>query len=631
MDSDQTPQTQPAAHPPSPKRVDSIIAGPDAHVIDIPASGRNSKTGRVNPEKSANAGPDISLSWSDVSLSVKISKTESKTLLHNLSGEVHSGEVVAIMGGSGAGKTTLLNTLAGRIGPSELSGDILVNGSPRSKSTWRKLCAYVEQDDLMYTNFSVFDTLTYSALLRLPSSLTPAEKAERVETIIMQLGLNGCRDTWIGNAEHKGISGGERKRVSIGIELVTDPRILFLDEPTSGLDAFTAFNIIDELKKLAVKRNMLVIMTIHQPRTDILELFDRCILLSTGKTMWFGTTQDALDHFSALGYPLPPKTNPSDYFLDIITLDQRSEELRAASLKRITQFSAAWNERQGNDEKRKKSPVVSVAEPEVADKFPRTIAAEFATLLHRNMKNVARTKSTIGATIGQGIIIMLVMGFIFFKVGNNATGVQNRLGVLFFIAVNQTFGVVMPTIGIFPIERQIIKRERAAGTYRSISVFAAKVVSTLPLTFLGALLLAIPVYWMIGLQADAGKYGTFIVIVLVHSFVANALGLMIGSAVPNPTVGQILGPLSELQWLSIIAYTNKALTQNEFTGLVFDPCPPQSTQVCYTDGQAVLDQFNLTNPCKWCCVAVNVGLACGFLTIGFLIFRKTSRPFLKLQ
>ncbi|RKO89550.1 P-loop containing nucleoside triphosphate hydrolase protein [Blyttiomyces helicus] len=621
-------------------------------VIDIP-TGRNSKSGRVLPEKSLDAGADISLSWSDVSLSVNISKTESKTLLHNLSGEVHSGEVVAIMGGSGAGKTTLLNTLAGRIGPSDLTGQILVNGAPRSKSTWRKLCAYVEQDDLMYTNLSVFDTLTYSAMLRLPASLPPEAKAERVETIIMQLGLNGCRDTWIGNAEHKGISGGERKRVSIGIELVTAPRILFLDEPTSGLDAFTAFNIIDELKKLAVKQNMLIIMTIHQPRTDILELFDRSILLSTGKTMWFGSTADALDHFGSLGYPLPPKTNPSDYFLDIITLDQRSEELRTSSLKRITWFAAAWNERAAKFGHGSKRALELVSEPEVADKFPRSIVAEFLILLHRNMKNVARDKATLGASIGQSIIIMLFMGFIFFKVGNNAVGVQNRLGALFFVAVNQTFGIVMPTIGIFPMERQIIKRERSAGTYRSISVYSAKVASTLPLTIVGALIVAIPVYWMIGLQADAGKYGTFIVIVLVHSFVSNAMGLLIGSAVPNATVGQILGPLVTvifllfggellnletvpqvfrwIQWISIISYTNKALTQNEFTGLSFDPCPQNSTSVCYRNGQAVLDQYNLTNPSKWAAVGVNVGLGCAFLVIGFLVFRKTSRPFLKLK
>jgi ABC-type multidrug transport system ATPase subunit len=110
----------------------------------------------------------------------------------------------------------------------------------------------------------------------------------------------------------RGISGGEKKRVSIGIELVTDPDLLFLDEPTSGLDASTALNIISLIKELAKARGMVVLMTIHQPRTDILDLFDKIILLSVGKTVWYGRTDSAIEHFNKLGFPLPNKTNPSD-------------------------------------------------------------------------------------------------------------------------------------------------------------------------------------------------------------------------------------------------------------------------------------------------------------------------------
>jgi ABC-type multidrug transport system ATPase subunit len=171
--------------------------------------------------------------WNNVCLSatVKVGKdTVEKPLLVNMSGHVVAGEVVAIMGGSGAGKSTLLNTLAGRIGPGKLSGDILVDGHPRNPSTWKIQCAYVEQDDIMFRNLSVYETLRYSALLRLPSIMSDNEKMDRVESVIAALGLQGCRDTWIGDTQTRGISGGERKRVSIGIELVTNPQILFLDE-----------------------------------------------------------------------------------------------------------------------------------------------------------------------------------------------------------------------------------------------------------------------------------------------------------------------------------------------------------------------------------------------------------------
>lgn len=220
---------------------------------------------------SAPLAPQSSLTWCDVGYSVtqtanKIS-TE-KHILRNMTGEVRAGQVVAILGGSGAGKTSLLNTLAGRLADEGvIKGNILVNGSERVPATWNITCAYVEQDDLMYTNLTVYETIRYAAILRLPSSISLQDKLKRVDDIILQLGLANCRDSRIGNASSRGISGGERKRVSIGIELVTDPSILFLDEPTSGLDAFNALKIITTIKELAVKQGKVVLMTIHQPRT----------------------------------------------------------------------------------------------------------------------------------------------------------------------------------------------------------------------------------------------------------------------------------------------------------------------------------------------------------------------------
>ncbi|KAJ3087492.1 ATP-binding cassette sub- G member 2 [Quaeritorhiza haematococci] len=640
-----------------------------AVTVDAPTVAPSSSSSGGKPSTDSNntyKSPPMSLTWNDVSYTVPVGKNQTRTLLKNMSGEVRSGEVVAIMGGSGAGKSTLLNCLAGRIGPGVIEGEILVNGAPRNKKTWQSLCAYVEQDDIMYSNLTVTETLQYSALLRLPSkSLSRREKLDRVENIIMELGLNGCRNTYIGNSMVRGVSGGERKRVAIGVELVTQPKILFLDEPTSGLDAFTAFNIIETIKNLAVTHNMVVLMTIHQPRTDILELFDKILLLSAGRTVFFGPLSGSLSHFESLGFPLPPKTNPSDFFLDIITLDQRSDELKEESLKRINMFHEAWESKKnrflldGKDvpdtvvisTDEKKGAELAVPVPK-GSKWPSSWIGEFWTLLDRNMKDVRRDKATIGATIGQGIIIMLVMGFIFFKVTDDAAGVQNRIGVLFFICVNQTFGVVMPTLGIFPDQRQIIKRERAAGTYRASSAFLAKLVSTLPLNILGSLLLAVPVYWMIGLRNDIVKYFIFILIVIIHSTTANSLGLAIGSAVPNSRVGQIVGPLvivlfllfggqllnldnvpqvfRWIQWISIIAYSNKALAQNELRGLPLR-CTPGSAALCYDNGDQVLSSFGLESPSLWYCILINVGLSVGFLVIGFLLFNRTSRPLMRLS
>jgi ABC-type multidrug transport system ATPase subunit len=202
------------------------------------------------------------------------------------------------------GKTMLLNVLAGRIAGGEVQGSVLLNGHPRDTDSWRRTIGYVEQDDLMYQNLTVEETFNYAAKLRLPRSMPWEEKKRRVDQVVSELSLKKCLKTRIGDNEKRGISGtiriplsnfnpniragGERKRVSIGVELITRPRLLFLDEPTSGLDAFTAVNIVECVRDLAMKENRAVLMTIHQPRESILSLFSKVILLSQGKVMYFG-------------------------------------------------------------------------------------------------------------------------------------------------------------------------------------------------------------------------------------------------------------------------------------------------------------------------------------------------------
>jgi ABC-type multidrug transport system ATPase subunit len=350
---------------------------------------------------------DQVFSWSSVSLSVAVEKDKPlKQLLKSVSGHIKSGEIVAIMGGSGAGKSSLLNTLAGRIeNNTTLEGSILIDGYERNPSNWRLKCAYVEQDDILLPNLTVFETLLYSARLRLSRKMPLAEKKERVNAVIRQLGLEGCRDTKIGDSLSRGISGGERKRVSIGVELVTDPEILFLDEPTSGLDAFNAFNAMESLKKLAKEENKIILLTIHQPRTDILDLFDKIALLAIGECVWFGTTHDCIDHFAKEGFPLPAKTNPSDFFLDTITADRRSDALFEASKARIQKLSDAFKPLVDNNFHKK-----AITELVGCDKkinWPSTWFGELFTLIDRNLVNDWRDKATVGAGL---VIIFFILG-----------------------------------------------------------------------------------------------------------------------------------------------------------------------------------------------------------------------------
>ena len=249
------------------------------------------------------------LSWENVTYSVeegsrdkirrwipfcRSSVVPRKRILHGLSGSARPGQLIAVMGSSGAGKTTLLNALAMQLN-GEMGGQVLINGKSMKKSLFRRYCGYVYQDDVLLPNLSVRETLEFYADLRLPSSMPRKEKSQRVEETLRKLGLLHCQDVSIGGSHQRGISGGEKRRVSIAIELILNPcesiprsgsslivetAIICLDEPTSGLDASTSLSVIESLADLAHNFGHTIICTIHQPRNQVFSLFDRLLLLA---------------------------------------------------------------------------------------------------------------------------------------------------------------------------------------------------------------------------------------------------------------------------------------------------------------------------------------------------------------
>eukprot|EP00249_Psilotum_nudum_P018413 c26792_g1_i1 orf=1348-2817(-) len=241
-----------------------------------------------------------------------------KEILHGITGSVAAGEMLAVMGPSGSGKTTLLNVLGGRsLGHANiLTGTVTYNDQRQNKG-FKRRTGFVTQDDVLYSYLTVRETLTYAALLRLPKSLTKLEKIERAETVIEQLRLKKCRDTIIGNAVVRGVSGGERKRVCIGHEILIDPSLILLDEPTSGLDSTTALHILQLLQNIAIQRSLTVVTTLHQPSSRMFHMFDKLILLSEGHAIYSGKAMDCMSYFNSIGFrPLIPM-NPAEFLLDL--------------------------------------------------------------------------------------------------------------------------------------------------------------------------------------------------------------------------------------------------------------------------------------------------------------------------
>lgn len=247
-----------------------------------------------------------------------------KTVLSDVSGTIKPGQIMAIMGPSGAGKSTLLDILARRQKRGVVQGTSLVNGRSVTDSEFKRVVGYVDQEDVLMSTLTVYETVLYSALLRLPREMSLEAKKFRTLETMHELGILGIKNSRIGDAGNRSISGGEKRRVSIACELVTSPSILFLDEPTSGLDSYNAYNVVESLVTLARDYNRTVIFTIHQPRSNIVALFDQLILLAKGQVVYSGPFPKCQSYFEKIGYPCPPGFNIADYLIDL-TMTATSE------------------------------------------------------------------------------------------------------------------------------------------------------------------------------------------------------------------------------------------------------------------------------------------------------------------
>ncbi|KAI5322374.1 hypothetical protein L3X38_031446 [Prunus dulcis] len=259
--------------------------------------------------------PPIEVAFKDLTLTLK---GKNKHLMRCVTGKISPGRVSAVMGPSGAGKTTFLSALAGKIRGCTMSGMILVNGKMESIHSYKKIIGFVPQDDIVHGNLTVEENLWFSARCRLSADLPKPEKVLVVERVIESLGLQAVRDSLVGTVERRGISGGQRKRVNVGLEMVMEPSLLILDEPTSGLDSSSSNLLLRALRREALE-GVNICMVVHQPSYTLFKMFDDLILLAKGGlTVYHGSVKKVEEYFATLGITVPERVNPPDYFIDIL-------------------------------------------------------------------------------------------------------------------------------------------------------------------------------------------------------------------------------------------------------------------------------------------------------------------------
>ncbi|KAL2323214.1 hypothetical protein Fmac_027593 [Flemingia macrophylla] len=259
--------------------------------------------------------PVIEVAFKDLTLTLKGKR---KHLLRCVTGKLMPGRVSAVMGPSGAGKTTFLSALAGKARGCTMTGSILINGKSESIHCYQKIIGFVPQDDIVHGNLTVEENLRFSARCRLSADMPKPDKVLIVERVIESLGLQAVRDSLVGTVEKRGISGGQRKRVNVGMEMVMEPSLLILDEPTTGLDSASSTLLLKALRREALE-GVNICMVLHQPSYTLFRMFDDIVFLAKGGlTAYHGPVKKVEEYFASIGITVPDRVNPPDHFIDIL-------------------------------------------------------------------------------------------------------------------------------------------------------------------------------------------------------------------------------------------------------------------------------------------------------------------------
>ncbi|XP_057699323.1 broad substrate specificity ATP-binding cassette transporter ABCG2d [Corythoichthys intestinalis] len=531
--------------------------------------------------------------------------SSSRQILMDINGIMRPG-LNAILGPTGSGKSSFLDILAARKDPSGLSGEVLIDGAPQPPN-FKCLSGYVVQEDVVMGTLTVRENLRFSAALRLPACVSEREKELRVNRLITELGLAKVANCKVGAQMTRGISGGERKRTNIGMELIIDPPVLFLDEPTTGLDASTANSVLLLLRRMA-NQGRTIIMSIHQPRYSIYRLFDSLTLLVGGKMVYHGPAPKALDYFANIGYSCEPHNNPADFFLDVINgdfavtslskvnLSQDFEEMSSSrpsiEERLVSEYKSssyysdtlAQLDRIAQDKRHSASPVSRTVT------YNSSFGQQLRWVLRRTFQNLMLNPQTSMAQVVVHIFLALIVGAIFFRVKDDQSGIQNRMGALFFITTNQCFSTVSAA-ELFIAERKLFAHEYISGYYRVSVYFLSKVLSDIALRTVTSVIFSCGVYFMIGLKCSASAFSVFTLTVTLVAYTATAMTVAISAdqtavALANifmtitfvfmmifsgllVNLPSIMDWLAWLKYLSIPRYGLAALKINEFVGLKF--------------------------------------------------------------
>lgn len=549
-------------------------------------------------DRSLRSIPLVELSLENITYapSTRSAKAKSRReILSNVTAKVSPYKLNAWMGPSGSGKTSLLSVAAGLLADpaNDLIKDSTIRVNGEKAALPKNLVGVVWQEDLLLPNLTVRETVTFAARLKAPKELSDKEVNELVDETLTQLGLTDVKDSVIGSSSGgrgRGISGGERKRVSVAVELVAKPSVLLLDEPTSGLDSSTALQLMLTLKELAAMGHAIAVV-IHQPRTSIFDLFDNLLLLEKGHVVYEGKASEVKSYLESFPnvQKLPPETGKADWLMDLITEDEDGE-------KGSGMLPLLWEQRK-NDQgpellESGKSEVDKglFSIEELQQKQPKFNAGFYTQLKMLMMRATKQQRGDRFTRVGFFLALMQIAftSLAWGRLPDTTVYIYNKASLLFFIIIAQANGVMATSMIAFSSERRLLSRERAKKMYGVLPYFLAKTASDMMNSVVLPVFYGCVVYWVCGLLGTAKAFFTFALIFYLTISAAQSTGIFLSIVIPNFSIALLLAPpitmsliilggfyipyesispaLSWASWISMARYGFSAFIVNEFGG-----------------------------------------------------------------
>ncbi|XP_062320209.1 ATP-binding cassette sub-family G member 5 [Osmerus eperlanus] len=542
-----------------------------------------------------------------------------RQILNDVSFHVDSGQIMGILGNSGSGKTTLMDAISGRIGNAGvLLGEVAINGRKLKREQYKDCFSYVLQSDNLLSYLTVKETLSFTAQLALKGHSAELIQ-KKVSSVMAELSLGHVAHSVIGGRIFPGISGGERRRVSIASQLLQDPKVILLDEPTTGLDSMTANQIVVLLAELA-RRDRIVIVTIHQPRSELFRVFSRIAIMSRGEMVFCGQPGEMVDFFSQSGYECPDYCNPFDIYVDLTSVDTRNSEREAATYSRMHNITSFYQSSEiyqsmlrqiEQSSQRTDKPGIPFKSTESPSGFTK-----LAVLLRRTVRNLSRDRMGVLMRLSQNLIYGLFVAFFVMRLDLDVTkgAVQDRIGIIYQSMGASPYTGMLNAVALFPALRAISDQESKDGLYSKWQMFLAYIIHILPFSIVSVFIFSSFLYWTVGMFPESWRFLCFAAVILVPHVVGELLTLVLLGVVQNPNMvnsgvallnvaGIMVGsgflrstqqmPVV-FQWLSYLTFQKygcELLIVNEFHGLNFTCSQTSLPGACLiTDGGQIIDQ-----------------------------------------